>query len=123
MSKGVFRGMLGTAVTVTAPTQTFTTDRDPKEVTWAAISGSPANMRVTARGSSAQESVLFGLFPNATHVLYYDAADITLQPETPHQFSWTDAHSATRTAISQGPPESMGGLDGYMRVAVREFFE
>lgn len=123
MAKGIFRGMLDTAVTVTGPAQIFSTDRDPKEATFSAVSGSPANMRVRAAGSGREDSTLFGMYPHATHVLYYDAADITLQPETPYKFSWTDAHSATRTAVSAGPPESMGGLGGYMRIAVAEVFK
>ena len=129
MTKSAFRSMLETSVIVNQPVQYFTFDKVPKEASWEEHSSSPINARITAQSTLARtapgrmaDSAVFGRYPQADFVLYYDAADITLQASRTYRFEWTDTAGTTRVAVSMGPAEEMGGMSGYMRVPIIEWF-
>ena len=129
MSKAAFRSMLETSVTVSQPVQYFTFDKVPKEATWEAHASSPINARITAQStvgrtasSRAVDSAIFGRYPEADFVLYYDVDDIVLEASRTYRFEWTDSGGTTRVAVSMGPAEEMGGMSGYMRIPIVEWF-
>ncbi len=129
MSKAAFRSMLETSVTVSQPVQYFTFDKVPKEATWEAHVSSPISARITAQSTLARaapgrmvDSAIFGRYPEADFVLYYDVADIAIAANRTYMFQWVDSGGTTRVAVSMGPAEEMGGMSGYMRIPIIEWF-
>ena len=130
MTKAAFRSMLETSVIVKEPSQNFTFDKVPKEAVWGEHASSPISARVNPKsarwgGSTSGrmgESSIFGRYPEADLVLYYDATDIALAANRCYLFQWTDTAGATRVGLSVGPAEEMGGMSGYMRIPLIEWF-
>lgn len=131
MSKAVFRSMLETSVTVKESLQYQSFDGVPLEARWVEVSGSPIMARVSSgavgRGrvsepsSRAGDSAVFGVYPEADFVLYYDGADVTLDRKRSYLFEWIDTGGVLVVGISKGPGMAMGGgATGFMRIAVDE---
>ena len=131
MSKGAFRSMLGTTVTVKQPVQYFTFDKVPKEAVWVDLADSPVQGRISQGAGRTganqpagelKDNPVFGQYPEADFVLYYDADDITLEGARAYRFEWEDDGGTTRVCVSLAPPQAMGGPGGFMRVRIQEQF-